>query len=40
MIAVNDGIRQRLSQGDFNVDFPSGYTSGCLDEEHELIYER
>jgi hypothetical protein len=40
MIAVNDGICQGFSQGDFNVDFASRHTSAFLDQEHELVYER
>jgi hypothetical protein len=40
MIAVNNGICQGFSQGDFNVDYASRHTSASLDKEHELVYER
>jgi hypothetical protein len=39
MIAVDDSICQRLSQGDFNVNFVSGNTLAFLYEDHELVYE-
>jgi len=40
VVAVDDRIRKRFSQGDFAVDFAPILTSESPDKAHQLIEER